>query len=76
MSNYCTGCRYRPDEKTGSRACPVTTLYWHFLAKHEKELADNPRTSLMTKHIAKLNGEQRSALLEQARNTLERLDSL
>ena len=76
MSNYCTGCRYRPDEKTGSRACPVTTLYWHFLAKHEQALADNPRTSPMTKHIAKLNGEQRAALREQAENTLDRLDSL
>jgi len=27
MSNYCQGCRYRPDESVGERACPFTTLY-------------------------------------------------
>lgn len=76
MSNYCAGCRYRPAEKTGPRACPVTTLYWHFLLKHERELAENPRTVLMTKHLAKLKDDQRAALLDHAQNTLERLDSL
>lgn len=76
MSNYCTGCRYRPDEKTGSRACPVTTLYWHFLDKHEELLANNPRTSPMTKPLGKLNDLERAALREQAEKTLDQLDSL
>jgi deoxyribodipyrimidine photolyase-related protein len=34
MSNYCSGCAYKPDEKTGPTACPMTTLYWNFLDKH------------------------------------------
>jgi deoxyribodipyrimidine photolyase-related protein len=27
MSNYCQGCRYRPDVMVGPDACPFTTLY-------------------------------------------------
>jgi deoxyribodipyrimidine photolyase-related protein len=76
MSNYCSGCRYRPEEKAGSRACPVTTLYWHFLDKHADQLAQNPRTALMAASVAKLKGEARAAMREQAALTLSRLDSL
>jgi deoxyribodipyrimidine photolyase-related protein len=76
MSNYCTGCRYKPDVKTGPTACPVTTLYWNFLDKHEKLLVSNPRTSLMAKNITKMSEEDRRVLRTQAANTLETLDNL
>lgn len=76
MSNYCEGCRYRPSEKTGPHACPVTTLYWHFLDKHEATLAANPRTSLMAKNIGRLKPDERQALREQAAITLSKLDEL
>jgi deoxyribodipyrimidine photolyase-related protein len=76
MSNYCTGCRYKPDVKTGPTACPVTTLYWYFLDKHEKMLVANPRTSLMAKNITKMSDEDRAALRSHARQTLINLDQL
>ena len=76
MSNYCSGCRYRPEEKTGPRACPVTTLYWYFLDKHEQLLAANPRTTLMTKNITKMPAADRTALRAHAAVTLNNLDLL
>jgi deoxyribodipyrimidine photolyase-related protein len=76
MSNYCDGCRYRPDRKTGAQACPFTTLYWHFLDKHETELAANPRTSLMVRNIARLAPDERDALRIDAQKMLGNLDSL
>lgn len=76
MSNYCTGCRYKPDVKTGPTACPVTTLYWFFLDKHEEMLARNPRTSLMAKNITKMSIDDRKALRIQAASTLSNLDTL
>ncbi len=76
MSNYCTGCRYKPDVKTGANACPFTTLYWNFLDKHEKSLAGNPRTSLMVRNITRMSDEDRAAIRSQAALTLNNLDSL
>jgi deoxyribodipyrimidine photolyase-related protein len=43
MSDYCGDCRYDPRRRTGERACPFTTLYWDFLARHEERLAGNHR---------------------------------
>ena len=76
MSNYCTGCRYKPDVKTGPTACPFTTLYWNFLDKHEKSMAGNPRTSLMVRNITRMTDEARAAIRDQATLTLKNLDSL
>jgi deoxyribodipyrimidine photolyase-related protein len=36
MSNYCTGCGYRPQERTGPQACPITVLYWESDAASER----------------------------------------
>jgi len=76
MSNYCAGCRYRPESKVGNDACPFTTLYWHFLDRHEGMLARNPRTSLMAKSIARMSDAERSALRAHATTTLGNLDAL
>jgi len=45
MSDYCGGCRYDRRKRTGPDACPFTTLYWDFVARHEERLVRNPRTS-------------------------------
>jgi deoxyribodipyrimidine photolyase-related protein len=41
MSDYCDSCRFDP-----KRSCPITSLYWAFLARHEGRLEDNPRMRL------------------------------
>ncbi|MBU3736357.1 MAG: cryptochrome/photolyase family protein, partial [Methylobacterium sp.] len=76
MSNYCDGCRYDPKIRTGPRACPVTTLYWHFLDRHAAELSANPRTALMAKNLQRLPPEQRAAIRQQAATLLDALDQL
>jgi deoxyribodipyrimidine photolyase-related protein len=76
MSNYCEGCRYRPAERSGPRACPMTALYWRFLDRHEAALAGNPRTALMARNVARLGAEERSAIRDTADRMLESLDML
>ena len=66
MSNYCTGCRYDPAVSTGPRACPFTTLYWDFLARHEARFANHPRLKMQLKNLARLDEPTRSAIAAQA----------
>jgi deoxyribodipyrimidine photolyase-related protein len=74
MSNYCKGCRYQPELRTGPNACPMTTLYWDFLIRHEADFAGNPRTALMVKHVAKMSAEDKALIGQQAEATREGLE--
>lgn len=52
MSDHCRGCRYDPRRRTGEDACPFTTLYWDFLARHRERLSGNNR---MARPLANLD---------------------
>jgi deoxyribodipyrimidine photolyase-related protein len=41
MSDYCPECAFDP-----RRSCPITSLYWAFIARHEKPLGSNPRMQI------------------------------
>lgn len=71
MSNYCAGCRYKPEVKTGPEACPFNYLYWDFYARHEKQFARNPRVGMALKTLAKKAPSERKAITESARKFLE-----
>jgi deoxyribodipyrimidine photolyase-related protein len=70
MSNYCQHCRFKPKEKTGANACPITQLYWRFLIKHFDELSSNPRTNLMVSHVKKLSDSDKQQLVREAERHL------
>jgi deoxyribodipyrimidine photolyase-related protein len=66
MSPYCRGCRFDPGKATGDDACPFTTLYWDFLARHEARFARHPRMALQVKNLARLSPGERAAIAAQA----------
>ena len=74
MSNFCQGCAYRPEQRSGAQACPVTLLYWNFLDTHEATLARNPRTALMAKSVGRLDAAERQAIRQQAAQLIEQID--
>ena len=73
MSNYCAGCRYKPEIKTGPEACPFNYLYWDFYARHEARFARNPRIGMALKTLAKKSPAERKAVADSAERFLERL---
>jgi deoxyribodipyrimidine photolyase-related protein len=70
MSNYCAGCRYRPEVRHGREACPITTLYWNFLDQHESEMKGNMRTALMVKNLQRLPAGERESIRRHAASLL------
>lgn len=73
MSNYCRGCRYKPDEATGDEACPFTTLYWDFLARNADRLEGNNRMTMQLKNVERKDAEQLQAIRQQAEAWRSRL---
>ncbi len=68
MSDYCRGCEFRPEKRTGDQACPFTAGYWDFLARNEGHLAHNHR---MKQPLA---GMRRLADLDEVRGVARRWD--
>ena len=66
MSNACGGCRFNPKLATGADACPFTTLYWDFLARHEKLLKKNPRMGMQLKNLARKDATELRSIRRQA----------
>lgn len=52
MSNFCGGCAYNVEQKTGPDACPFNYLYWAFLIRHEGRLGSNPRMAMPYRILA------------------------
>ena len=66
MSNYCGTCRFKPDLRVGDDACPFTTLYWDFLARHEERFARHPRMALQVKNLTRIPEEERAGIPSRA----------
>jgi deoxyribodipyrimidine photolyase-related protein len=66
MSNACRGCRYKPKVAHGDEACPFTTLYWDFLARHEKLLGRNPRMTMQLKNLSRKDATEIRTIRRQA----------
>ncbi len=76
MSNYCKGCRYQPTQRTGDDACPMTVMYWDFVARHAPMLEKNPRTVMMVKNLARFGAGEVAAIRQTAQRMRDRPDLL
>jgi deoxyribodipyrimidine photolyase-related protein len=55
MSDHCGECRFDRRQRTGDTACPFTTLYWDFVARHHDRLVKNPRTARQARAAERLS---------------------
>ncbi len=55
MSDYCRGCRFDRKQRTGADACPFTTLYWDFVARHAERFERNPRMAQQVRAARRLS---------------------
>jgi deoxyribodipyrimidine photolyase-related protein len=66
MSNYCQGCSYDADTKTGPTACPFNYLYWNFIDTHADRFAKNPRMAALVSGWLKRKEHDKAAVRESA----------
>lgn len=71
MSDYCKNCVFDPKKRVGEDACPFTTLYWDFLARHRDRFAKNHRMAQQLAGINRLSDLPQ--LQERAAEVLELL---
>jgi deoxyribodipyrimidine photolyase-related protein len=73
MSDYCKGCRFDRKKRTGDDACPFTTLYWDFIARHADRFERNPRMVQQVRAAQKLS--DLPAVRSRAAEVIARLES-
>ncbi|MEY2610430.1 MAG: hypothetical protein RLZZ128_1079, partial [Actinomycetota bacterium] len=73
MSDYCKGCRYDRTKRTGDDACPFTTLYWDFMARHQDRFVRNPRVAQQVRAAQRLGDIDE--VRQHAVTVLRRLDA-
>ncbi|MEE3080701.1 MAG: cryptochrome/photolyase family protein [Pseudomonadota bacterium] len=67
MSDCCKTCPYTPKKAHGGEACPVTALYWDFLAQHEQQFRKNPRMAFQLKNLDRKNPEELASIRDTAK---------
>lgn len=75
MSNYCQHCRYDPAKKLGDDACPITTLYWDFLLRHEEKLSSNHRMGFQLKNLKKLDDKTKKDISTAAKQFRKKVNN-
>jgi deoxyribodipyrimidine photolyase-related protein len=75
MSDYCGGCAYRVQDRSGPRACPFNLLYWDFLARHRDRFAANPRMATAYATWDRMEARHRDTVRTEAAALLARLDA-
>jgi len=68
MGDFCASCRFDP-----RKDCPITSLYWDFLARKRGRLEENPRLRMPLRSLARRSDEQRRHEALVARDARERL---
>ena len=67
MSDYCRGCQYDPNLKTGPKACPFNYLYWDFIDRHSERLGKIHRMEMAVENWWKRSDAEREEVRKSAR---------
>jgi deoxyribodipyrimidine photolyase-related protein len=76
MSDYCANCYYSQKDKTSSKACPLNSLYWRFLARNQEKFSDNHRMGMIYNVWHKKSDYEKEAILNKAAAVLRNIESL
>lgn len=76
MSDHCRHCAYNVKSKYGENSCPFNSLYWHFLDRHQGQLANNHRLRMVYRNWERRSDADKKAVLSTAQHYLDHLENL
>ena len=76
MSDYCKGCHYDKKVRTGDRACPFNTLYWHFFIRHRNKLKNNYRLGMVYPNLDRFSAAEQDEIVWCAAEILGKLGAI
>jgi deoxyribodipyrimidine photolyase-related protein len=76
MSDYCKNCHYNVKTATESDSCPFNSLYWHFIHRHRRRFANNPRMTMIYRSWQRMDEGKRQRILNRAETLLKDPESL
>lgn len=53
MSDHCSTCEFHPKKN-----CPISRLYWAYLARHQQAFSGNHRLAMPMRNLSRRNAEQ------------------
>jgi deoxyribodipyrimidine photolyase-related protein len=54
MSDHCSTCEFHP-----KKTCPISRLYWAYLARHQDAFSGNHRMSMPMRNLSRRSEEQK-----------------
>ena len=66
MSDYCGGCKFDRQVRSGDNACPFNFFYWDFLARHRDKLQSIGRMSFILANLDKMSPEELATIRQKA----------
>jgi deoxyribodipyrimidine photolyase-related protein len=76
MSNYCSQCTYNVKLKDSEDACPLNSMYWHFVERHAAKFEDNGRMRMVYHNLDRMDADTKKATIKRAEWCLKHLDDL
>lgn len=76
MGDYCSGCQYDVKRNHGEGSCPLNSLYWDFVVRHQARFANNMRMKLVYANWARKTAEEQTHIRATAATYLAQIETL
>ncbi len=71
MSNFCSSCKFNPNQTTTDDACPFNALYWDFMDRNRSKLEKNQRLPFVYSTWDKFGAKKQNETRLKAAQTLK-----